>query len=186
MSTRARIGVVLAIAAVVLMGHQAHADSLETRNRPQTQSGTTGPPSHAVSPWGGASHVRASLPPVGKLWSSTDPTQGQLVSTDRAAHRLTADGLDDTQILAAFCADASVTRDPLVRPSLISAGAVPSPGDGLLRAVGEASGPTTASIARLGSALSREPRRGAFPSIMVLGVIALGVFGLVRFKPTRA
>ena len=109
----------------------------------------------------------------------------ELPGLDDATSGRETDAVDDTQIVARFAADADVAGDPLLRPSLVSAGAVCIPGDEALRAVGDNTCAALADVGRLGSPLGRGAGGTTFPLLMALGLVGLGVFGLVRTKPAR-
>ena len=112
-------------------------------------------------------------------------TGQERLGVEHATSGRDTDSVDDALILARFAAHADVAGDPLLRPSLVSAGAVQVPGDDALRAVGDDTCTASVDLARLGSPLGRRAGGTTFPLLMALGLIGLGVFGLVRTQPAR-
>jgi len=200
MSSMARLGVVMAMVGVASSGGQAHADGL-------VGARTTAPPPISVQTADAsvacsvhvAVDVSRQTPTVPHGWHTPDPRDSGPAREGAAAgvpdpsgtaHNAAGDpdpsgDVDHGEILARFPTDASLGRDPLLKPSMLSAGTVRRPGNDVLLAVGETSDPGADGARRTSVVVEREPSGRSLPAIMTLAVIALGTVGRVRFRASR-
>ena len=187
MSSPARLRV-LTVAGVFLVAAQLHADGLTPKRASASQRTTCRPSVPAgTSRVGSTSRTHTVAHRDVGSWSLADsarPSRNPVASADLSP-QTGADGLDGSPILAQFTADANVARDPLLKPSVVSAGAVSRPGDDLLRAVGQTRGWAPRNADRLGSLPGDTSGRTA-PAMVTLAVVGLGVVGLTRYRVARA